>query len=77
VTWLTLIRLGLSIISGIVNMLKEKRLLEAGAAEAILAGLTQAQEAVDAAIKARQDYRDARARGDIGDHDDDGYRRDD
>lgn len=76
-TLLTLVRLGLSILSGIVNMLKEKRLLEAGEAQAILAGLQQAREAVDAAIKGRQDYRRARERGDIGDHDDDGYRRDD
>jgi hypothetical protein len=77
VTWLTIARLILSAVSSIVNMLREKQLIEAGEAQAILAGIKQAQEAIDAAVKARQDYRRARERGDIGDHDDDGYRRDD
>lgn len=75
-SWLALARLGLAIVLGMVDMLREKRLLEAGEAQAILAGLEQAKEAIDAAIKAREDYRRARERGDIGDHDDDGYRRD-
>jgi hypothetical protein len=77
VTWLTIARLILSAASSIINMLREKQLIEAGEAQAILAGINQAREAIDAAIKARQDYRRARERGDIGDHDDDGYRRDD
>lgn len=75
-TWLGAIKLGAQLLLTFMQYLQEKKLIEAGEAIAIERGLKQALEAVDAAIKAREEFKKKRETGEIGPDDDDGMRRD-
>lgn len=70
------VKLGLSLLLKLISFLQERKLLAAGEATAIVNGLKIADQEVDNAMQAREDFKAARERGDIGPDDDDGYRRD-
>lgn len=75
-TWLSLALAAVKAVAALVSFLETRKLLEAGEAQAILRGLETAEKEIRDAMQAREDYRAARRRGDIGPDDDDGYRRD-
>lgn len=56
--WLTLLKLLLSIASAVATHVRERRLLEAGAAQAVLKGVRDADEAIRRARAARDAVRD-------------------
>jgi hypothetical protein len=52
--WLKLVELGLSLLNGFVGFLHDQKLIDAGAAKAVAAGLSQSLDAVKSAQAARQ-----------------------
>lgn len=56
--WLSLLRLLLQLASTVATHLRERRLLEAGAAQAVLKGVRDADEAIARARAARDAVRD-------------------
>ncbi|WP_119167098.1 hypothetical protein [Algihabitans albus] len=54
-TWLSLLRLVLSVAEGLLSLLRERRLIEAGEAQAIAAGLEASRDALEDVRRARRD----------------------
>lgn len=74
---LSIISALLGIIRYFVGYAQQRQWIDAGAAEAVLKGLQDADVAISAANKARQDVRSDIARNPAGLRDDDDFRRTD
>jgi hypothetical protein len=57
--WVGLLKAVLSIAGSVAAYIKDKQLMDAGAAKAVLAGIQEAEKEVARAEKIRSDYRDA------------------
>jgi hypothetical protein len=76
-TIISIISAVLALARWLVGYAEQKKWMEAGAAEATLKGLQDADAAIAAANQARADVRDNIARNPDGLRDDDGFRRPD
>ncbi len=76
-TWLTLLRLALTLAARIAGIVCEKRLMQAGAAHALRQVLIEQQTRVQAAQQARRKVRAVLNNNPQSLRDDDGYRRKD
>ena len=74
--WLTLLRLALALAAKLAGMVREKRLMNAGAAHAVRSALIEQQARVQAAQEARRKVRAVLKNKPEALRDDDGYRRD-
>lgn len=74
--WLTILRLVLTFASRLAAIIREKRLMQAGAAHAMREALIAQQVQVNTALEARRKIRAVLKKHPGSLHDNDGFRRD-
>ena len=74
--WFSILSAVLSIAKALVGMMEQRKWMEAGAAQATLKGLREADDAIAKAQAVRQAVRDKLAADPSKLRDDDGFRRD-
>src|SRR5262249_9166896 len=77
VSWLTVIAAALGILRALIETLITRARTDAAVAQALLKSNREALDAIDTALKAREQIRAALARGAAGPMSDDEFRRDD
>lgn len=75
-SWIGLLKVLLTLVDRIFTYVQERKLINAGEAQAFARQMEDVNGRVQRAQKARQDVRDNLARNPDSLHDDDGYRRD-